>query len=80
MFHYLENILFPYIDQKRQELNLDAYQPALVIFDRFRAQYTSAILTLLEDNNVHVAIVPANCMDCLQPLDVSVNKAVKDHL
>ena len=35
---------------------------------------------MLEDNNVHVAIVPANCTDRLQPLDVSVNKAVKNHL
>ena len=42
---YLENILFPYIDHKRQELNLDADHPALVIFDRFRGQCTSAILT-----------------------------------
>ena len=80
MLHYLENILFPYVDHKRQELNLDSDHPALVIFDRFRAQCTSAILTLLEDKKVRVAIVPGNCTDRLQPLDVSVNKAVKDHL
>ena len=80
MLDYLENILFPYIDHKKQELNLDPDHPALVIFDRFRAQCTSAILTLLEDKKVRVAIVPINCTDQLQPLDVSVNKAVKDHL
>ena len=65
MFHYLENFLLSYIDHKRQELNLDANHLALVIFDRFREQCTSAILTLLEDNNVCVAIVPANCKDHL---------------
>ena len=80
MLDYLDNILFPYIDHKKQELNLDLDHPALVICDRFRAQCTSAILTLLEDKKVRVAIVPANCTDRLQPLDVSVNKAVKDHL
>ena len=64
----------------RQELNLDADHPALVIFNRFCAQCTSAILTLLEDKKVYVVIVPANCTDWLHPLDVSVNKAVKDHL
>ena len=73
MLDYLENI------HKRQELNLDADHPALVIFDGFCAQCTSAILTLLEDKKVLVAIVPANCTDQLQPLDVSVNTAVKDH-
>ena len=51
-----------------------------MIFDRFRVQCTDRILSLLEDHHVHVAIVPANCTDRLQPLDVSVNKATKDFL
>ena len=62
----------------RQELNLDANHLALVMLDRFCAQCTSAILTLLENNNVRVAIVPANCMNRLQIIDVSINKTVKD--
>ena len=35
------------------------------------------MIKLLEDNHVRMAMVPPNCTDCLQPLDVSVNKAVK---
>ena len=35
---------------------------------------------MLEDNNVDVVYVPTNCTDCLQPLDLSVNKPVKDFL
>ena len=35
---------------------------------------------MLEDNNIHLAIVPANCTDKLQPLDKSVNKPVKEYL
>lgn len=80
MLQYLQQILFPYIEHKRQELQLEASHPALVIFDRFRGQCTDAILTLLDDKHIRVAIVPANCTDRLQPLDVSVNKAVKDYL
>ena len=38
------------------------------------------ILKKLETNNVHVAILPANCTDRLQPLDLSVNKAAKEFL
>ena len=33
-----------------------------------------------EARNVQVAIVPANCTDRLQPLDVSVNKVAKEFL
>ena len=35
---------------------------------------------LFEDNNISIALVPANCTDRLQPMDVSVNKAAKDFL
>ena len=80
MLAYLEKILFPYIISTREKLGLEHNQPALVIFDRFRAQCTDRILSLLEDHHVHVAIVPANCTNRLQPLDVSVNKAAKDFL
>ena len=77
MADYLEKILFPYLEKKRQELKLDPNYPALVIFDRFRGQCTENILALLEARHVFVAVVPANCTDRLQPLDVSIKKAAK---
>ena len=43
-------------------------------------QCTENILKILDDNNIRMAIVPANCTDKLQPLDVSVNKSVKKYL
>ena len=78
--NYLEKIFFPYLEKKRQELRLDVNHPALVIFDRFRGQCTESILELLEAKHVFVAVVPAHCTDRLQPLDISVNKAVKEFL
>ena len=80
MDHYLDNILLPYITTTRAKCKLDATQPALVIFDTFRGQCTERILSKLEENSVHVVIIPANCTDCLQPLDLSVNKAAKEFL
>lgn len=34
----------------------------------------------LDENGIFVVTVPANCMDRLQPMDVSVNKAAKNFL
>ena len=49
-------------------------------FDNFKAQCTDGILQLLEDNNIDTIFVPANCTGELQPMDLSVNKSVKDFL
>ena len=37
-------------------------------------------MALLEAKHVFVAVVPANCTDRLQPLDIGVNKAAKEFL
>ena len=70
---YINKILIPYIESKRKEQS----SSALVIFDCFKGQCTQRILSLLSSNNIHIAVVPGNCTDSLQPLDVSVNKVVK---
>ena len=62
-----EKILMPYISCKRKELKVGTMYPALVIFDNFTGQMTENIMKLLEDNNVSVVTVPANCTDRLQP-------------
>ena len=63
---YMDKILFPYVRQKRKELELPDKQTCL--------------LEALEENHIFVALVPANSTDKLQPLDVSVNKSIKEFL
>ena len=75
---YLDKILLPYVKQKRKELGCPDDQACLVIFDRFKAQYTATVLGVLEENGIFVSLVLANCTNRLQPLDVSVNKSVKE--
>ena len=77
---YIDKILLPYVNQKRKDLNLAANHSCLVIFDKFIAQCTSTVLEVLADNNILIALVPANCADRLQPLGVSVNRSVKEFL
>ena len=70
----------PYVTRKSEELELCHDQPALLIFDIFKAQKTSSFLKLLDNYNLDVVLLPANCTDRLQPLDLSVNKSAKDFL
>ena len=77
---YIDEILLLYVKQKRKDLKLPDDQSCLVIFDRFKAQCTPTVLEVLKDNNILITLVPANCTDRLKPLDVSVNKSVKEFL
>ena len=53
---------------------------AVVIFDTFKGHTGREMESLLLENNIISVIVPSNCTDVLQPLDLSVNKPLKDHL
>ena len=80
MKEYIQHVLLPYIDEKRKNLKLANDYPALVTYDNFKGQCTPDILTLLDVKNINVVLIPPNCTDRLQPLDLSVNNAVKDQL
>ena len=80
MIVYLNHIIIPYVNAKRKELGLNQEHPALVIFDVFKGQCTENVFQLLEENNILYVIVPNNCTDALQPLDLSINKPAKDFM
>ena len=73
-------LFLPYICNKRKDLKLPIDWPAVLIFDSFKGQCTSELLTLLDDNNINFTLIPPNCTNKLQPLDLSVNKAAKEFL
>ena len=77
---YLQKIILPFIEQKREELGLSASHPVLVLFDHFKGQTTEQCLKFLEGHHIHHVLIPENCTDRLQPLDVAVNKPVKDFM
>ena len=68
------------MEGKRKELKLSSDQPVLAIFDVFKGQQMESVLKLLEENNILVVSVPANCTDRLQPMDLSVNRLVKEFM
>ena len=61
---------------QKKEKNLEKLEISL-IFDAFKGQCVEIVFILLDDNNILYVIVPANCTDKLQPLDLSVNKPAK---
>ena len=77
---YIIKIVIPYVNGRRKELKLSADHPALAIFNVFKGQCTERVFRMLEDNNILYVIVPSNCTDILQPLDLSVNKSAKDFM
>ena len=78
MLQYVENIIVPYVRATRSAFTDET--PALVIMDNFKGQITSAVTNLLEENNIHVCLLPPNTTDLLQLMDLSVNKSAKDFL
>ena len=73
MIEYVKRIIIPYVTRKRQELGLTVDQSALAVFNFFKGQCTEEIFKPLDDNNILYVLVPANCTDRCQPLDLSVN-------
>ena len=80
MLDYISKIIIPYFRRKRADLGLSATHPALAIFDEFTGQVTEEALVMLDNNNIYYVIVPPNCTNKLQPLDISVNKPAKEYL
>ena len=56
----LNKIVFPFVQKKRESLNLANDSKALLIFDVFRGQTTAEVNSLLEKHNRLVQHVPNN--------------------
>ena len=78
MEEYLNHIIIPYIQDKRKEHKLPDDYPALVLYDVFKGQCTANVSSILQANNILYVLIPPNCTDRLQPLDLSINKPAKD--
>lgn len=79
VMQHIKNIVVPYLEQKRKELNLPM-QKALRIFDVFKGQTTAAFQEVVESNNCVIVYVPANMTNYFQPLDLTVNGTAKQFL
>ena len=77
---WIENILVPYLDRKREELELAPEHPALCILDLFAAHRVEPIVAAFARHHIKVVFVPGGCTGELQPLDLSCNDPFKEIL
>ena len=80
MLMYIAEVIVPFVNRKREDLELNNDHPALAIFDHFKGQLTGRVRQALEDHNIHSVLIPAAYTGELQPIDISVNKVVKSFL
>lgn len=79
MIEYISEIIVPFVESVRSRLNEES-AAAVVIMDNFKGQKTPRVMKLLEENKLHVCLLPPNTTDKLQPMDVAVNKPAKNFL
>ena len=80
VIEHLEKIVFPFVTEKRKELELADNQKAMLIFDVFKGQKTDRVHNTIANNNCVSVFVPANMTNYFQPLDLTVNGAAKQFL
>ena len=75
---YIQEIIIPYVESIRDLSKCDSL--SVCIIDNFKGQITPDIIALLEEKDIFVCKLPLNSTDILQPMDLFVNKLVKDYL
>lgn len=74
---FFDEIIFPYLEKKKEENGLPNEQHSLVIMDTFKGQDNDILKEFCSKNRCELVIVPHNLTNKFQPLDLSVNKAAK---
>ena len=61
MLDYIREIIIPYVERKHDQLEEE--KPAVVIMDNFKGLITPAVNDLLDENDIHVCLLPPNTTD-----------------
>ena len=61
MIEYISEVNFPYVENVRDLIK--KLKPALVVMDNFKRQINDKVNALLEQNDIHVCLLPTNTTD-----------------
>jgi hypothetical protein len=70
MLVWLETVVLPFVGDRRY----------LLVLDAFRGHWKSEFITAVQNTNGHLLQIPPNITHIAQPLDISVNKPLKDRI
>ena len=76
MLQYVDYIIKPYVTAQREIHGAEI--PCLLIYDQFKAHLTESFTEKVRELNSRIVMIPPNLTDYLQPLDLSVNKSLKN--
>ena len=54
--------------------------PAMLVYDSFRGHLEKSIKEKFHENGIDLAVIPGGLTSICQPLDITINKPVKDNL
>ena len=74
----ITQIFIPYVKRKRERLGLASDAPAALVVDGHSSRYYPPVLEALRENNIALLIIPAHSSHLIQPLDLILNKQVKE--
>ena len=77
---YVREIIIPYVDKIKEELDLPKDQKSLLIYDVFNRQTTKRYTDFFLENDIVHVHVPASLAHKFQPLDINVNGVAKSFL
>lgn len=75
----ITELFIDYVQHRRLALGLPANEPAALIVDGHNSRYNSRLLRILAENCIDLIILPAHTSHKLQPLDLTLNKLIKEH-
>jgi len=75
----MSEVFIPYVKTRRQVLGLPEDAPAALVLDGHNSRYHPPVLEELKKNFIDVLIIPAHSSHKTQPLDLTLNKLVKEH-
>lgn len=79
MEEYIKVVIIPSFENKWQKLKLETDKRGLVLFYNFNCHCTDRMFQFLKEH-INAVIIPVNCTDRLQALDLSFNKTAKTFL
>ena len=76
----LQEVIKPYAQKIKKELNLPVDAKVLLVWDEFKAQSSEAVKETLADLDIVTVMVPKDMTHLLQPLDLNTNTTFKQNM